>query len=204
MSAVATVSSGLCQCGCGQPTRIADRNNTVRGYVKGQPRPFLRGHRARRQDRWEARDCGHLTPCHLWVLHIDTEGYGRDWDPLRKVQRGAHVVAWEAVHGPVPEGMQLDHLCHDANSCPGGPTCLHRRCCNPEHLAPVTPAENSRRSNAGAHLRARTHCPQGHRYDGDNLVVRSGGKRGCRACISEWNRRDYLKRKAAQTGLVAP
>jgi len=35
---------GLCECGCGQATTIAQRNLTRRGWIKGQPKRFLAGH----------------------------------------------------------------------------------------------------------------------------------------------------------------
>ena len=44
-----------------------------------------------------------------------------------------HRVTWQAVNGPVPEGMTLDHLCRV------------RRCVNPDHLEPVSQMENNRR-----------------------------------------------------------
>ena len=43
---------------------------------------------------------------------------------------------WERERGPIPEGLQLDHLC-------GVPSCV-----NLDHLEPVTGAENSRRSSS--------------------------------------------------------
>jgi hypothetical protein len=39
------VPSGLCECGCGRPTPIARRNDSVTGVAKGQPMRHLRGHR---------------------------------------------------------------------------------------------------------------------------------------------------------------
>lgn len=50
-------------------------------------------------------------------------------------RRLAHKVQWETVHGPVPDGLELDHLCRQ------------RDCVNPAHLEPVTHAENMRRSS---------------------------------------------------------
>ncbi len=45
-------------------------------------------------------------------------------------QRYAHRVSYEAVHGPVPEGMFLDHTCHN------------RLCVNPGHMRLVTNKQN--------------------------------------------------------------
>lgn len=36
--------SGLCKCGCGQPTRIAPHSNRYHGWVKGQPLDYVHGH----------------------------------------------------------------------------------------------------------------------------------------------------------------
>ncbi|MBF6326798.1 MULTISPECIES: NUMOD4 motif-containing HNH endonuclease [Nocardia] len=52
-------------------------------------------------------------------------------------------------------------------------------------------------------MRSRTHCANGHPYDGDNLrwEVRNGRRhRTCRACISARNRRQYERRLARMTG----
>jgi hypothetical protein len=85
-------------------------------------------------------DCGYLTPCWVWQLGLDSSGYGL-------MGRGrAHLVLWTDANGPVPDGLELDHLCHNADAtCAGGPSCQHRRCCNPGHLEPVTHAVNSQR-----------------------------------------------------------
>jgi hypothetical protein len=60
--------------------------------------------------------------------------YGRMKCPRTGRMRPSHVVAWEKVNGPLPDGMQVDHLC-------GNPLCW-----NPEHLEAVTAVENVRRS----------------------------------------------------------
>lgn len=75
--------------------------------------------------------------CWLWTAgQVGVEGrkYGR-FGITAKDKRLAHVYAWQILVGPVPEGLQLDHLCRV-------PLCV-----NPDHLEPVTPRENWRRSH---------------------------------------------------------
>jgi len=43
----------------------------------------------------------------------------------------------------------------------------------------------------------KTHCPQGHPYEGENLYVASNGKRYCRTCMRAAGRRHDAKRRAA-------
>lgn len=90
----------------------------------------------------------------------------------------AHRLAWADRFGPVPPGLELDHLCRT------------RACVNPDHLEPVTHRENTLRSPvAPAAINARkTHCPRGHEYAGTNLL-RSGGRRFCRTCLNAHTRR---------------
>lgn len=104
--------------------------------------------------------------------------------------RSAHVVAWEQANGrPVPKGLVIDHTCHNTDpSCPGGPSCPHRRCINPDHLEAVTQRENVLRSTktiAGQNAR-KTHCPMGHEFTPENTYVwgQSGGRvaRACKTC----------------------
>lgn len=119
-----------------------------------------------------------------------------------------HRLAYEHFVGPIPPGLVLDHLCHTADrECPGGRECKHTRCANPEHLEPVTQAENVRRSHRdhperyGKYQRSRTHCPAGHPYEGDNLYVSPGnGKRFCRECGRESSRKQAEKRKQRKRG----
>lgn len=90
-------------------------------------------------------------------------------------------------------GLDLDHECHNRDlTCPGGPSCLHRRCVNPAHLRPATRQVNrqqGRTSGMPDINRAKTHCPQGHPYSGDNLILRIRKPQGwkvriCRTCES--------------------
>lgn len=69
--------------------------------------------------------------CWTWTAALADTGYGRFRTPGRTVF--AHRWAYEQVIGPIPDGLQLDHLCRNT------------RCVNPWHLDPVTGRVNVRR-----------------------------------------------------------
>lgn len=82
----------------------------------------------------------------------------------------AHRFSYETFIGPVPEGLELDHLCRNT------------RCVNPEHLEPVTHKVNMQRSSTfSAENAAKTHCPRGHEYSDTNIWWYRG-RRYCRVC----------------------
>lgn len=120
--------------------------------------------------------------CWLWTAST-RYGYGTFNDGSGTV--AAHRFAYQLVVGPIPNGLQLDHLCHtDAvarGECEGGDSCQHRRCVNPSHLEPVTGLDNSRRGNAGEFWAMKTHCPHGHPYSDEN-TYHNKGRRFCRTC----------------------
>lgn len=70
--------------------------------------------------------------CWHWRGALSSQGYG-----VFYLSRGryclAHRFSYETFVGPIPLGLVLDHLCRD------------RACVNPEHVEPVTNAENIRR-----------------------------------------------------------
>lgn len=126
--------------------------------------------------------------CWPWRGRIDADGYGN----FGKGSGRAHRAAYELMVRPIPDGLRIDHLCHNADeSCPGGVTCRHRRCVNPAHLDAVTQRENLLRSKlTGPHRNAaKTHCPRGHEYTPENTYSRTTTKgyrrRECRTCRTD-------------------
>ena len=128
--------------------------------------------------------------CWHWTGVVDKAGYGRVGYQGRRSTPLQQAVYLEMV-GPIPDGHEIDHACHNADdTCPGGPACLHRRCGNPAHLRPLVRVENSRLAKS----RVKS-CPQGHLYDKANTYT-NGGRRFCRECMRERGRA-YKSRKKA-------
>jgi len=85
----------------------------------------------------------------------------------------AHRFSYELLVGPIPDGLELDHLCRN------------KLCVNPDHLEPVTHAENRRRARLAVCRSGRHDLtdPVNMRWDGD------GNRRGCRLCHMEATQR---------------
>ena len=105
--------------------------------------------------------------CWLWTRSTSRDGYG--WASLKNKTYQAHRLVYTLVEGDVPDGLVLDHLCR------------RRRCVNPGHLEPVTPAENLRRSTLTP--LGMKHCVKGHEFE----VMR--GQRRCPVCLDEYEER---------------
>ena len=124
----------LCECGCGLPAPIAPRTDSAAGIIKGQPQRFRwhhHNHRSPNLTQFKITETGYRTPCWIWTGVIARDGYGRI--QVFGIHKKPHRLTFEAIHGPIPDGMQLDHLCRS------------RACMRPDHLEIVTQAENSRR-----------------------------------------------------------
>lgn len=110
------------------------------------------------------------THCWPWTACRNAAGYGRFALP-RKGGTSAYRVAYELIKGPVPDGLELDHLCRNHS------------CVNPDHLEAVTPKVNLLRGvGYAATNAAKTHCIRGHEFTEENIYRDSEGFRQCREC----------------------
>jgi hypothetical protein len=139
------------------------------------------GHRAPLAVRLLRRVVEDDNGCWLWQgARFANTGYGAVAGRDRR-QRLAHRSSYRLIVGPIPDGLQLDHLCRV------------RSCVNPAHLEPVTARENIRRSPI--HVGAAAACPAGHEYTAEN-TYRVRGRRYCRECMRR-RRREYRDRQRA-------
>lgn len=131
------------------------------------------------QRLWANVDVGHPLGCWLWTGFANDGGYGVI--SVKRSGRYTHRVAFEALRDAIPAGLQLDHLCRN------------RLCCNPDHLEPVTPRENFRRSESSS-MRAsrRNRCLRGHDLNRHGYVRLNGKGRVCKRCARIRERRDRM------------
>lgn len=155
--------------------------------------------------------------CWEWNGSLFAGGYGQYSVRLETGERKnlyAHRVAYEMFVGPIPDGLVLDHLCRN------------RRCCRPDHLEPVTSAENTRRAPDRAGVKLGKRKPREQQevtvivtikvktktyafslYPDDMSVVETLAADSFRYNISEAMRhviRDYRERHDADAQLDAP
>ena len=112
--------------------------------------------------------------CWFWKGSQSTAGYGtfnlgRSGDGYTY----AHRFSFELVNGPIPEGLELDHLCRVRN------------CVNPNHLEAVTRKENYERGFSPSAIIMRSgKCKRGHDWTTENTYIwpQNPNRRFCREC----------------------
>lgn len=121
--------------------------------------------------------------CMVWTGSATPDGYGRlefNGSPTY-----AHRMSYELAKGPIPQGLEIDHLCRR----PG--------CVNPHHLEAVTHRENMLRGSRAT----ATECQRGHPFDAENtLTVRPKDEapyRLCRACRNLRARQERQRKREA-------
>ena len=118
--------------------------------------------------------------CLIWTGARNPKGYG-----TFRTEEGtasAHRWAYTFRYGSIPDGMEIDHLC------------FIRACVNPDHMEPVTHAENVRRGRHNQN-HGKDKCIHGHRFDEQNTSLDTLGKRVCRVCARR-RTAEYRARKA--------
>lgn len=174
----------------GNTCRRYSGNLSVVGRRGPKPRPIV----DRLMERVEQAEDG----CWLWTGYVMPNGYAKLTTPNGRSNL-AHRLMHEELVGPIPGGLDLDHLCRV------------RACVNPAHLEPVTRRENLARAphliairvrgplprpsrDRGLHNRDKTACPAGHPYDDENTRWYRGSRR-CRACDREQHNARYAARR---------
>jgi hypothetical protein len=98
----------------------------------------------------------------------------------------AHRQSYEWMIGPIPDGLEIDHLCNN-------PMCVR-----PDHLKAVTHRENVLRSATGImaiHFR-QSHCKYGHELTVDRYEPK---RRRCEVCQTAAIKR-YVAKRALKLG----
>lgn len=126
------------------------------------------------------------TPCWLWTRELDEKGYARFRYATKQWHGRAHNVSYKMFIGPIPDGLEIDHLCR------------RRHCVNPVHLEAVTYWTNQLRGVGTLVARTlQTHCKYGHEFTPENTYPMPHGGRQCRICRkiqnAEWHRKNPTK-----------
>lgn len=156
---------------CGRPRIIRGwcRMHYQRWRTHGDPmygRPSL-------AERFHASYSVAENGCWVWQRPLHSSGYAMF--SVDSYPHWAHRVSYELMVGPIPSGLELDHLCRN-------PPCV-----NPAHLEPVTHLENVRRGATAQ----KTHCKNGHEFTAENTYHRPDNPthRACLQCGIERRRR---------------
>lgn len=127
--------------------------------------------------------------CWPWLGTVLANGYGQ-FHAGRGKRVPAHRFAYELMAGPIPDGLQIDHV--------RAWGCTRTDCVNPAHMEPVTLLENARRSDCWSAVNSRKElCQNGHEFDLVKVFPDGRRHRRCRTCKNEWQRERRRQRKLA-------
>ena len=119
--------------------------------------------------------------CWIWKDSKSRAGYAQFFTQGRRPV--AHRVSYELFVGPIPEGLDLDHLCRNTS------------CVRPTHLEPVTRRENLVRGTGFIAVNAqKSHCLNGHEFSPENTEIVRGSERRCITCRRNRDMKSYFNR----------
>jgi hypothetical protein len=129
--------------------------------------------------------------------HVSNLAWGTQSENMKDtLQHGTNYWA-NRTHCPKGHPYEGDNLVIETNG--------HRRCRTCEHARHRLDRERQAAAEGRELLVLvgdRTHCPQGHPYEGDNLVINSRGARCCRTCRRK-SGRETAQRKRARLSALA-
>ena len=146
------------------------------------------------RDEWTDRFLSKVaeTPssCWQWTGCLERNGYARFY--FNGQRQYAHRFAYEAIRGPIPDGLVIDHLCRN------------RACANPDHLEAVTNRVNILRGVGFCAVRAKQQrCIRGHAFNVANTYRAPNGTRKCRTCKAVSTARSRQRRQGVVTCAAA-
>lgn len=171
-------SDRKCSNGDGKPVVARDLCDACYSYTVRHNGPFARA--TAEEVFWSRVDKDgplpvrrpELGPCWVWTNALDDNGYGSI--TINGQRFYAHRYSYALLVEPIPDGLQIDHLCRN------------RACVRPDHLDPTTNRENTIRGDAprlaSERGRAVKKCKRyGHPFDEENTYWHNG-RRHCKAC----------------------
>ena len=125
--------------------------------------------------------------CWEWTASRNKQNTGYGQFGIRGKIMQAHRVSYTWANGPVPDGLELDHLCRN------------KVCVNPDHLEAVDRRTNQLRTNNPMVAVHRSGlCAKGlHKIEGFNIEYMANGNKRCKACHHKVTN-DFKRKRSAE------